>query len=311
MGDELDDDFAYGGDLLKAREGDTDLVEGESDSESSSGDSEEGAEEERVVGEKRKEAPSSSSSSSSTNDAPKAAADYTGSFAEPVVASAKKAKKEKKQHPVKTQSNESLLIETGRTITDKGVTAHAAFFNACYLSEFPTSSPASLPASKFAVHPLQTVTARPVLDATFVEFLKATLLSKESGGSKRLKKHKSISPLCIIISSGALRSCQVLKTLGPLKARVAKLFSKNMNAAEQSTLLKTTYNPFAVGTPNRLLKLLRTGALDLSSTELVVLDTHSDQKGFNVVTLRDTRKDLMDIVKDFVAEKDSVKLCLY
>ena len=83
-----------------------------------------------------------------------------------------------------------------------------------------------------------------------------------------------------------------------------------------------------MGTPGRLLKLLRhgsdgdrdprleQGALRLNHTELVVLDCHEDSKGWNVCTLKDTSTELMDLMKDGVIpqlekRKGKIKLALF
>jgi len=44
---------------------------------------------------------------------------------------------------------------------------------------------------------------------------------------------------------------------------------------------------------------------------MIMLDCQEDGKGFNVLTLNDTKVDLMEIVKSYVVERDSNKLCLY
>lgn len=76
-------------------------------------------------------------------------------------------------------------------------------------------------------------------------------------------------------------------------------------------MLNSNNYAFAVGTPNRLLQLAEDGALSFSKTELIVVDCHADQKGFNVVTLRDTQTDLCKLVKEFVVDVEDCKLSLY
>ena len=51
-----------------------------------------------------------------------------------------------------------------------------------------------------------------------------------------------------------------LGPLGQLKCRVAKLFAKHLKVKQQQEML-ATFSPVAVGTPNRLAKLMDLGAL--------------------------------------------------
>lgn len=48
-----------------------------------------------------------------------------------------------------------------------------------------------------------------------------------------------------------------------LKCKIAKLFAKHFKVQDQIDLLSKQYFPVAVGTPNRLAKLVELGALSL------------------------------------------------
>lgn len=132
---------------------------------------------------------------------------------------------------------------------------------------------------------------------------------------KRLKKWKTTkSPMVIIICVSARRAMSVLKGLAPLKCRCAKLFSKHMSVKDQKNMLENSTYGVAAGTPNRLLKLCSEGALDLSSTELVVLDGQEIHKTMNVCTLYDTAPDLMEFIRTYVQPgitKGNTKLCMH
>jgi len=132
---------------------------------------------------------------------------------------------------------------------------------------------------------------------------------------KRLKKWKTKkSPMVIIICVSARRAMSVLKGLAPLKCRCAKLFSKHMSVEDQRCMLENGTYGVAAGTPNRLLKLCSEGALDLSSTELVVLDGQEIHKTMNVCTLYDTAPDTMEFIMTYVQPglaKGDTKLCMY
>lgn len=53
-----------------------------------------------------------------------------------------------------------------------------------------------------------------------------------------------------------------------LKCKIAKLFAKHFKVQDQVDLLSKQYFPVAVGTPNRLSKLVELGALSLSRVKV-------------------------------------------
>lgn len=161
---------------------------------------------------------------------------------------------------------------------------------------------------------------------------------------KRLKNWNiSKSPMVLIICSSTNRAVSLLKDLSPMKARVAKLFSKHMNVLQQVEMMETNSYGIAVGTPNRLLKLFEmrcedeigqsarhesnagkdanstkvgSQGLDLDYTELVVVDCHVDRKKYTVCTLNDTAPDLMRfiqmaIVPQIKKRKTRIKFALF
>lgn len=171
--------------------------------------------------------------------------------------------------------------------------------------------------------------------------------------------------MVLVVTLSARRSVELMRQLSSLKLPVAKLFAKHMSVEDQVGLLrgygggKSTssssssgrvggggvggekrgggggkYYSLAVGTPGRLLKLLRhsgrdddegggggadaagMGALRLNHTEVVIIDCHEDSKGWNVCTLNDTSKELMEFVKQGVIpqldkRKGKIKLAMF
>ncbi|KAK4489126.1 hypothetical protein RD792_004920 [Penstemon davidsonii] len=94
------------------------------------------------------------------------------------------------------------------------------------------------------------------------------------------------SPSLLVISSSALRSLELIRELRPLtkECHAAKLFSKHMKVEEQVSILKDRVN-VASGTPNRIKKLIDMEALGLSRLAVIVLDMHTDVKGYSLFTL--------------------------
>ena len=143
--------------------------------------------------------------------------------------------------------------------------------------------------------------------------------------------------MVIIVCISARRAVQILKQLSPLNVRAAKLFAKHMDLDEQKTMLRTNSFGIAVGTPNRLLKLIESGdttdggsgsdsddsdgptaasgALSLEATELLVIDNHEDSKAFTVCTMNDTAPDLMQFLHKAVVpqlrKRQTLKIAMF
>lgn len=118
--------------------------------------------------------------------------------------------------------------------------------------------------------------------------------------SKKLLKNKlqQRSPRAVIFCLSARRSVNILKELGPMKLRVAKLFPKQGSIDEQAKQLEMTEYGLAVGTPHRIKELIDRGSLTLKNTQLLGLDTFLNPKNQSVYTLHDTAPFLKSILKD-------------
>ena len=118
------------------------------------------------------------------------------------------------------------------------------------------------------------------------------------------------SPVVLVICSGARRGCDVINMLSQnLKCKIGKLFAKHFRIQDQIEILKSSHFPVAVGTPNRLHKLVEVGALSLSQTVLVIVDLCEDVKGFNVMSLCDTKNDFYNFMSSYCSpEKDHMKI---
>lgn len=118
------------------------------------------------------------------------------------------------------------------------------------------------------------------------------------------------SPVVLVICSGARRGCDVINMLSQnLKCKIGKLFAKHFRIQDQIEILKSTHFPVAVGTPNRLHKLVELGALSLSQTVLLIVDLCEDVKGFNVMSLCDTKNDFYNFMSTYCSpEKDHMKI---
>lgn len=261
------------------------------------------------------------------------------------VSSSKKRKKKKHDAPA---SSKSLLILAGRGIALDGIPSQVKFINTLYAHSIKMSMGAStddqadndeassmysFTSEDFYSTPLETDEKTKLYQHKNLDaFLKGGPVSM-----KRLKNWKHpASPMAIIVTLSARRSVELMKGLASLKLPVAKLFAKHFRVEEQVEMLqgqskggggKKKFYSIAVGTPGRLLTLLRhgrddqgsdngLGALRLNHTEVIIFDTHEDSKGFNVCTLKDTSSDLMHFMKEGMVpqlqrKKGKMKIALF
>eukprot|EP00128_Syssomonas_multiformis_P005055 Colp12_sorted_trinity150504_noHs@9995 len=123
------------------------------------------------------------------------------------------------------------------------------------------------------------------------------------GAEKKKKKGKESakgSPVLLIITSAGIRSADVFRALGDFnkECRVGKLFAKHMKVPEQVAFLKGTHIKIAVGTPNRLCKLIEEGALKLDRLKYVLVDaTYRDVKNRSLFQMTELVSDLLTLYK--------------
>ncbi|KAJ1939567.1 hypothetical protein GGF37_004346 [Kickxella alabastrina] len=130
----------------------------------------------------------------------------------------------------------------------------------------------------------------------YLEELTKTAIS--TGKSKN--KVMNGAPQVLIISSSALRVVDLVRRLRPVSTKrpVMKLFSRHLKIQDQKKALADGAVDVAVGTPNRILKLLEEKDLKVNRLRLVVIDCWQDDKMRVVVDMDDTRKDLFAIWRD-------------
>ncbi|XP_022138200.1 protein CMS1 [Momordica charantia] len=123
------------------------------------------------------------------------------------------------------------------------------------------------------------------------------------------------SPAVLIISTSALRSIELLKSLRSLtqECHAVKLFSKHMKVEEQVELLKNHVN-IASGTPSRIKKLIDIEALGLSRLAVIVLDIKPDVKGYSLFSLPQVRDEFWDLYKSYLHPRvveSKLRICLF
>lgn len=123
------------------------------------------------------------------------------------------------------------------------------------------------------------------------------------------------NPAVLVISASAIKSLEMLRGLRILtkECQAVKLFSKHLKIDDQVVQLKNRVN-IAGGTPNRIKKLCEMEALGLSRLEVIVLDMHTDVKGFSLFTLQQVRDEFWDLYKSYFHQRllqGSLRVCLY
>ncbi|KAJ1832905.1 cms1 ribosomal small subunit [Coemansia sp. RSA 2711] len=130
---------------------------------------------------------------------------------------------------------------------------------------------------------------------TYFDELVASALST----GKANKKVMLGAPQVLVLCSSAQRVLELVRRLRPVSRRaVAKLFSRHVKIDVQREMLGKSAVDVAVGTPNRVRRLLQGGDLKLNRLRLVVVDCWQDHKMRTVVDMDDTRDDLFAIWRD-------------
>ncbi|XP_028401778.1 protein CMSS1-like isoform X2 [Dendronephthya gigantea] len=114
---------------------------------------------------------------------------------------------------------------------------------------------------------------------------------------------KSGAPGLLIITSAATRATDVVRAMADFRGtcKVVKLFSKHIKLEEQEEYLEKHVVHLGVGTPNRICKLMKSGALRLSNLKSVILDwTWRDAKQRRLMDIPEIQQDLVTLLKDII-----------
>ncbi|KAH9494662.1 hypothetical protein Btru_020470 [Bulinus truncatus] len=148
-------------------------------------------------------------------------------------------------------------------------------------------------------------------------YLSSVLTTWRSAVKKSIYMKKNGSPCLLIITSSAIRAVELNRQIKGFldgKCKVAKLFAKHMKIEEQKKFLSKTNCQVGIGTPGRILMLIKQGSLSLESLIGVVLDWNwRDSKLKRMADIPEIRTDLVELLKDYILETvkgSSCKLAL-
>ncbi|CUS14484.1 unnamed protein product [Tuber aestivum] len=108
------------------------------------------------------------------------------------------------------------------------------------------------------------------------------------------------TPHTLVLTSAALRATDLARAVRKYQTKdslVAKLFAKHIKLKDSVTTCQTSRMGIGVGTPGRMLDLIKQGALKVNELRNVVIDaSHIDKKGFGVFDVREAQKGVMEIL---------------
>ena len=112
-------------------------------------------------------------------------------------------------------------------------------------------------------------------------------------------------PSVIVLCASALRASHVLNGMSSLlRCSMAKCWSKHFKAQDQAETLSKKAYPVVVGTPGRISKLFKLGALCGNKLEIVLIDNGRNKKAFTLLSLPDTRNDTYNLLKEHLSARN-------
>lgn len=106
-----------------------------------------------------------------------------------------------------------------------------------------------------------------------------------------------------------LLSFDLFRPLSDLGIYIPKLFGKHIKIEDQKKAL-SKLTPVAIGVPNRVLRLVEEGILDLSNVSLIVIDmkeylidmimSYRNEKTMNVMSLKETRDAMVKLYMNYL-----------
>lgn len=110
--------------------------------------------------------------------------------------------------------------------------------------------------------------------------------------------HENGSPVVLIVSPSAIKATKIIKSISSKfqNCKIAKLFAKHIKVEDQIKMLSENAYSIAIGTPNRLNKLIELGALNLTKLKIGIIDIAEDEKKFTLLSLKDVKDDFYKLI---------------
>ncbi|KAL7268638.1 Protein cms1 [Rhizina undulata] len=108
------------------------------------------------------------------------------------------------------------------------------------------------------------------------------------------------TPHTLIVSAAALRATHLARAVKKFQSKdamVAKLFAKHIKLSESIEFCRSTRIGIGVGTPGRILDLIKEDVLHIEELKQIVVDaSHVDKKNYGIFDIRETQKALLDFL---------------
>ncbi|KAJ2084070.1 cms1 ribosomal small subunit [Coemansia sp. RSA 988] len=203
----------------------------------------------------------------------------------------------KKRKKKRKTENKSISTTASKFMTPHSLEDQAKLWNKYMGKAYPSLGELELGDISLLPTHMYTALKEPAHDSSaYLEDLARTAVSV-----KGKNKVTYGAPQLLVLCSSALRVLELVKRLRPISQRATlKLFSRHIKIDEHKTMLKSTAVDIAVGTPNRVRKLMEEGDLKVNRLKLVVIDCWQDNKMRVLVDMDDTRNDLFAIWRDIL-----------
>ncbi|KAF8472055.1 U3-containing 90S pre-ribosomal complex subunit-domain containing protein [Kalaharituber pfeilii] len=132
------------------------------------------------------------------------------------------------------------------------------------------------------------------------EFMEAFSRHKGRGSSLKKASESNGTPHTITIAAAALRAADLTRAVRKFQSKenaIAKLFAKHIKFKESLEYCHSTRIGIGVGTPGRVLDLIKEDALKLDGLKRVLIDaSYIDQKKRGIFEIKETQKSVMDLL---------------
>jgi len=132
------------------------------------------------------------------------------------------------------------------------------------------------------------------------EYIETFSRYKGRGSSLKKASEATGTPHTLIIAAAALRAANLSRAVKKFHSKenaVAKLFAKHIKLIEHIEFCKTTRIGIGIGTPERVLVLIKEDALKLEDLKRIIIDaSYIDQKKRGIFEIKETQKSVMDLL---------------
>jgi len=132
------------------------------------------------------------------------------------------------------------------------------------------------------------------------EFMERFSRYKGRGSSLKKSSEATGTPHTLIVVAAALRAADLSRAVRKFQSKdnaVAKLFAKHIKLKEQVEYCKKSRIGIGVGTPERVLTLIKEGALKLEDLKRVIIDaSYIDPKKRGIFEIKETQKSVMNFL---------------